>query len=34
MMGCVRAEEIVEEFPVVNIDSPALDAVSLLPSTG
>jgi CBS domain-containing protein len=30
MMGCVRAEEIVEEFPVVNIDSPALDAVRLL----
>ena len=29
-MGCVRAEEIVEEFPVVNIDSPALDAVRLL----
>jgi CBS domain-containing protein len=26
----VRAEEIVEEFPVVNIDSPALDAVRLL----
>ena len=30
MMDCVRAEEIVEEFPVVNIDSPALDAVRLL----
>jgi CBS domain-containing protein len=30
MMGCVRAEEIVEEFPVVTIDSPALDAVRLL----
>jgi CBS domain-containing protein len=30
IMGCVRAEEIVEEFPVVNIDSPALDAVRLL----
>jgi CBS domain-containing protein len=30
MMGCVRAQEIVEEFPVVNIDSPALDAVRLL----
>jgi CBS domain-containing protein len=29
-MGCVRAEEIVEEFPVVNIDSPALDALRLL----
>ena len=29
-MGCVRAEEIVEEFPVVTIDSPALDAVRLL----
>ena len=29
-MGCVRAEEIVEEFPVVNIDSPALDAVRVL----
>ena len=26
----MRAEEIVEEFPVVNIDSPALDAVRLL----
>jgi CBS domain-containing protein len=30
IMGCVRADEIVEEFPVVNIDSPALDAVRLL----
>jgi CBS domain-containing protein len=30
MMGCVRAQDIVEEFPVVNIDSPALDAVRLL----
>jgi CBS domain-containing protein len=30
IMVCVRAEEIVEEFPVVNIDSPALDAVRLL----
>jgi CBS domain-containing protein len=26
----VRADEIVEAFPVVNIDSPALDAVRLL----
>jgi CBS domain-containing protein len=30
MMGCVRAQEIVEEFPVVKIDSSALDAVRLL----
>ena len=30
MMGDVRAAEIVEAFPVVNIDSPALDAVRLL----
>ena len=29
-MGGVRAEEIVEPFPVVNINSPALDAVRLL----
>jgi CBS domain-containing protein len=28
-MGCMRAEEIVEEFPVVDIDSPALDALRL-----
>ncbi|MFY9766539.1 MAG: CBS domain-containing protein [Mycobacterium sp.] len=26
----MRAEEIVEEFPVVDIDSPALDALRLL----
>jgi CBS domain-containing protein len=26
----VRAEEIIEEFPVVDIDSPALDALRLL----
>jgi hypothetical protein len=30
-IGCVRAEEIVQAFPVVNIDSPALDAVRLIP---
>jgi len=30
MIGAVRAEEIVEAFPVVNIDSPARDAVRLL----
>jgi CBS domain-containing protein len=30
MMGAVLAEEIVEAFPVVNINSPALDAVRLL----
>jgi len=30
MIGAVRAEEIVEAFPVVNIDSPAIDAVRLL----
>ncbi len=30
MIGDVRADEIVEAFPVVNIDSPALDAVRLL----
>jgi CBS domain-containing protein len=30
MMSAVRAEEIIEPFPVVNIDSPALDAVRLL----
>jgi CBS domain-containing protein len=29
-MSCVRADEIVEDFPVVNIDSAALDAVRLL----
>ena len=29
-MSAVRAEEIIEPFPVVNIDSPALDAVRLL----
>jgi CBS domain-containing protein len=28
--GCVRAEDIDEKFPVVNIDSDALDAVRLL----
>jgi CBS domain-containing protein len=28
--GCVRAEELIEDFPVVDIDSPALDAVRLL----
>ena len=26
----MRAEDLVEQFPVVNIDSPALDAVRLL----
>jgi CBS domain-containing protein len=30
MIGGVLAEQIVEAFPVVNIDSPALDAVRLL----
>jgi CBS domain-containing protein len=30
MMGAVRAEELIEPFPVVKIDSPALDAVRLL----
>jgi CBS domain-containing protein len=30
MIGAVRAEEMMEPFPVVNIDSPALDAVRLL----
>jgi CBS domain-containing protein len=30
MIGGVLAEEIVEAFPVVNIDSAALDAVRLL----
>ncbi len=30
MIGRVLAEEIVEAFPVVNINSPALDAVRLL----
>jgi CBS domain-containing protein len=30
MIGRVLAEEIVETFPVVNINSPALDAVRLL----
>lgn len=30
MIGHVRAGEIAEEFPVVNIDSSALDAVRLL----
>jgi CBS domain-containing protein len=30
MISAVRAEELIEPFPVVNIDSPALDAVRLL----
>jgi CBS domain-containing protein len=30
MIGAVIAEEMMEPFPVVNIDSPALDAVRLL----
>jgi len=30
MISAVRAEEIIESFPVVNIDSPVLDAVRLL----
>jgi CBS domain-containing protein len=28
-MSCMRAEEILEEFPVINIDSPAREAVRL-----
>jgi hypothetical protein len=32
VVGCLRAEDIVEEFPVVNVDSLALYLVRLSPA--
>ena len=32
IVGCLRVEEIVDEFAVVNIDFSALDAIGLSPA--